>query len=53
MTMRYAHLAPAAYAADFGRLGVEAPRAGDVVNITPGAAGPLQDQAPHLAEPAR
>ena len=54
MTMRYAHLAPAAYAADFGRLGFEPPRAGDVVSINAGTAvEPLQSQPAHLAEPAR
>lgn len=47
MTMRYAHLAPAAYAADFGRLGAEAPRAGEVLPLQ---AAPLQDNAPKLAE---
>jgi site-specific recombinase XerC len=44
MTMRYAHLAPTAYAADFGRLGSEAPRAGEVVPLAQTAmATPLQD----------
>ena len=33
MTMRYSHLSPAAFAADFGRLGFEPPRAGGVVSV--------------------
>lgn len=54
MTMRYAHLAPAAYAADFGRLGSEAPRAGDVLMLPVATeGGALQEQPPNLAEPAR
>lgn len=51
MTMRYAHLAPAAYAADFGRLGSEAPRVGEVIALPVDLAGrPLQEPAPNLAE---
>lgn len=51
MTMRYAHLAPAAYAADFGRLGSEAPRAGEVISLPVDLAGrPLQEPMPNLAE---
>jgi integrase len=54
MTMRYAHLAPAAYAADFGRLGSEAPRAGEVLPLAAlGEAVALQDHPPGLAERLR
>ncbi len=54
MTMRYAHLAPAAFAADFGRLGAEAPRAGVVFPIPAGVeVATLQDVAPTLAEPGQ
>jgi hypothetical protein len=52
MTQRYAHLMPTVFAADFGRLGSDVPRAGEVVPMAPGeGVGPLQNQAPHLAEP--
>ena len=54
MTMRYAHLSPTAYAADFGRFGSEPPRAGEIVALPVGTDGPpLQIQGQKVAEPVR
>jgi integrase len=50
MTMRYAHLAPEAYAADFDRLGTEAPVAvGAVVELRPVPVGVITASGPARA----
>lgn len=53
MTMRYAHLSPTVYAADFGRLGTEPPKTGEVVALAREAGPePLQRCPPLIAESA-